>query len=59
MYVDGVAQAVTTSAVTNYPQTGITIGKSYANIGGNIDEVRVYNRALSATEAQQLYLMGK
>ena len=59
LYVDGVAQAVTTSAVTNYPQTGITIGKSYANIGGNIDEVRVYNRALSATEAQQLYLMGK
>jgi hypothetical protein len=26
---------------------------------GKIDDVRIYNRALSATEIQQLYLMGK
>ena len=26
---------------------------------GSIDDVRIYNRALSASEVQQLYLMGK
>lgn len=27
--------------------------------GGSLDDVRIYNRALSAGEVQQLYLMGK
>jgi hypothetical protein len=26
---------------------------------GTVDDVRVYNRALSASEVKQLYLMGK
>jgi hypothetical protein len=26
---------------------------------GSIDDVRIYNRALTASEVQQLYLMGK
>jgi sialidase-1 len=44
-------------------------GSSALNIGqltggtqnfiGNIDDVRVYNRALSSAEAKQLYLIGK
>ena len=29
------------------------------NLTGSIDEARIYNRALSATEIKQLYLMGK
>lgn len=33
-------------------------GGSYT-LNGKVDEVRVYNRALSASEANQLYLLGK
>ena len=29
------------------------------SINGSIGDVRIYNRALSAQEIQQLYLMGK
>lgn len=28
-------------------------------MNGKLDEVRIYNRALTAAEAKQLYLMGK
>jgi hypothetical protein len=47
----------------------LTIGEGFGNtcgftpssqyFTGTIDEVRIYNRALSAQEVQQLYLMGK
>jgi hypothetical protein len=44
--------------------TGTTrLGSSPATFGdymdGSIDDVRIYNRALSAQEVQQLYSMGK
>jgi len=39
------------------------VGVSEANTAraytGSLDEVRIYNRALSAAETNQLYLMGK
>ncbi|MFA4830784.1 MAG: LamG domain-containing protein [Patescibacteria group bacterium] len=40
----------------NLPRIGHTDGTEYAN--GLIDEVRVYNRALSASEIQELYRLG-
>ncbi len=61
-YVDGTqygsaAQALTsvTSSVTN------NIGRygTQGNTNGLIDEVRIYNRALTASEAKLLYNMGK
>ena len=42
---------------------GVWVGVSEANTAraytGSLDEVRIYNRALSAAETNQLYLMGK
>jgi uncharacterized repeat protein (TIGR02543 family) len=61
VYVDGIAKA-------NGSYTGFSALESYADIGNNgdasdrsegfdgvIDEVRIYNRALSATEVQAIY----
>ena len=64
IYVDGVQ--VSTGTVTAISNTTdiISIGR-YAESGGGyyfsgkIDDVRVYNRAISATEVQQLYNLGK
>ncbi|HWB33937.1 MAG TPA: LamG domain-containing protein [Candidatus Paceibacterota bacterium] len=63
-YVDGNSDGTKTAA-TNvaYGTTDMVVGTDYR--GGNsyfngiIDDVRVYNRALSAAEIQQLYLLGK
>jgi len=58
-YVDGVLKetstAISTLTATNQAAiiSGISGGFSYFN--GLIDEVRIYNRALSAKEIQQLY----
>ena len=49
------------------PGTSVRIGARtaadgvsiYVPFNGTIDDVRIYNRALSAAEVQQLYLMGK
>jgi hypothetical protein len=54
-YVDGVAQTVTTSGITTYPPNGANIGDAYKTVAGDIDEVRMYNRPLSAAEVQALY----
>jgi len=72
VYVDGVEQALALTP-TAYPQAGscyFTVGiklnyndcnlnniAKYANI--DVDDVRLYSRALSASEALQLYLIGK
>ncbi len=61
IYVDGVQ----TGASTNVPDIGAT---QYADIAswsggelfnGSIDDVRIYNRALSAAEVKQLYNLGR
>lgn len=66
LYIDGVQDA----SNFNYTRTG-TFPQDSSNIGciqeiscndwfsGYIDDVRLYNRALSASEMKQLYLMGK
>ena len=40
-------------------QIGARAGASDRNFHGAIDDVRIYNRVLSAGEIQQLYLAGK
>jgi len=63
-YINGVAGSVTAPGGSiNTADTGVlTIGKDdgiarYFN--GLMDETRMYNRALTAAEVKQLYLMGK
>ncbi len=68
IYLDGVVQTLTT-VPTNNPQAGsssVFLGGLAPATGGvvsfysyTLDEPRIYNRALSASEAKQLYLMGK
>jgi hypothetical protein len=71
LYVDGVsdATAVSFSGSLRTNQTNsLTIGADDAAIGagstplnyfnGTIDDVRIYNRALSATEVANLYHLG-
>jgi len=62
VYVDGVLQA-TTPAGTAASFSGLmNIGKNLASNSywnGLIDDVRIYNRALSAAEIQALYSGGK
>ncbi|MBI4135331.1 LamG domain-containing protein [Candidatus Uhrbacteria bacterium] len=64
IYYNGVAAGTTGS-----PPSGISNGSASLNIGalnsgtshftGPIDEVRIYNRALSASEITRLYNMGR
>jgi len=59
IYVNGVSYAsVTDTRTLNAPRDDIGIGllpTSLQYFDGSIDEVRVYNRSLSASEIQQLY----
>jgi hypothetical protein len=62
LFVDGVLCASgTVSAIGNGP-TSINIGRfdsgDHWYFSGQIDEVRIYNRALSDTEISQLYTVG-
>jgi len=68
LYIDNVAQTpVTDNGRDVYDEStppalrfGVDGTAIPANFhGGLIDEVRIYNRALSAQEVKQLYLMGK
>ena len=68
LYVDGVEE--TYSSVTGQPintasHSNVTIGASYIHDGsvvvpftGRIDDVHIYDRALSKQEVEQLYLEG-
>ncbi len=64
-YWDGVA--VSTTVVSSFAVTGVTnlpvdIGWGQANSyfwNGSLDEVRLYNRTLSATEVKELYNFGQ
>ena len=72
IYIDGVNQALTVAAGANdgdwfadiSARDNFTIGNlirssAIAHFPGLIDDVRVYNRALTAAEVKQLYNMGK
>jgi len=69
LYIDGVKQTQTFnvsnsegfSSVNNF-----TIGNYYSSyfdptlsLNGTLDEIRIYNKSLSATEVKELYLMSK
>ena len=66
LYIDGVQQGATVTSFTGdleYGGNNPAIG-AYTPTGagywlGKIDDVRVYNRALTAGEVQQLYSMGR
>jgi hypothetical protein len=61
LYVNG-ALAVGPTAVTNDPtDTFLVIGGNVSTMSfdGSIDDVRIYNRALSASEIKELYGLGQ
>ena len=61
MLFDGVQQASTFTDSTNYNQTSVLrIGNgAYGQLIGSLDDIRIYNRALSTAEITQLYNTGK
>jgi hypothetical protein len=64
MYVDGVQQADTdsVSAINPLDTTSMRMGTQDGSSGfvdGYIDDVRVYNRTLSAAEIKRLYDLGR
>lgn len=67
IYVDGVQDSVldfigTIPASTIVSANNVRIGSDSAgnaNLSGKIDDVRIYNRALSSTEVLQLYRQGQ
>ncbi|MBI5133949.1 MAG: LamG domain-containing protein [Candidatus Taylorbacteria bacterium] len=68
IYIDGVEAASGLEAADCTPNVsapgagGLAIGRlthTAEYVAGDIDEVRVYNRVLSANEAKQLYNMGR
>lgn len=63
MYVDGVLTATGTTVLASIftSATDFTIGQRQSSslpLAGNIDDVRVYSRALSAADARELYNQG-
>lgn len=67
MYFDGVLISTESGAHGNYGSTDFIIGRTVqggndtrvkTNFNGSIDDVRIYNRALSASEITTLYNMG-
>lgn len=69
IYIDGTATStlpdvgwhyVTITTITGVDTTALTVGKISSNyFAGSIDEVRIYNRALSADEVGRLYRQGQ
>ena len=62
IYLDGVHIGSDTPTGHNVPySSNLTIGVDYGGDynNGSIDDVRIYNRALSAAEVQSLYDLGK
>ena len=62
LYKDGVYSEQITSLSTTaiiFRYIGIGYGPTSGLFGGSLDDVRIYNRALSASEVQQLYNMGR
>lgn len=61
VYIDGVYSGNSTITLTTGLGSGMIGGLIGASqlYSGSLDDVRIYNRALSASEVRQLYLMGK
>jgi len=64
VYKNGVASApVSMTAYSSLPTQKLYIGSrndlAYYHFDGLLDDVRIYNRALSASEVKQLYNMGR
>lgn len=63
LYINGVSAAtpVTTASVVDSGGTGVdlTIGNASGYFDGSLDEIRIYDRALTAAEVKQLYNLGK
>ena len=60
LYVDGVEKLITTMTISSQ-SNNLLVGYGNATgqyLNGSIDEVRVYNRVLSAAEVGQLYQTG-
>jgi len=63
LYINDIKQTSWTGSIASMPATGtdLKIGQ-YVSAGygftGSIDDVRVYSRALSAIEIEELYLLG-
>ena len=57
LYIDGSQAATSTANVDTMAQSRINVGRSAAGTDywpGKVDEVRIYNRALSSTEIAAL-----
>jgi len=64
LFVDGISEGTASPSYTgNWNDGDLRIGTSIdggaRNTDGKVDDVRVYNRALSTTEIQRLYNMGR
>jgi hypothetical protein len=59
--LDGINDSVPSGSIDNYAGGTLRIGMSWSHVPvrfqGIIDDVRIYNRALSSDEIQQLYAM--
>lgn len=61
LYIDGILVTSTTVSGSVSNGTGFCIGDTCGgirNVNGSIDEVRVYNRAIAASEVASLYAQG-
>ncbi|MES2986232.1 MAG: fibronectin type III domain-containing protein, partial [Patescibacteria group bacterium] len=56
IYVDGDPVASGEFADMNYPGYGLTLGVA---MSGNLDDMRIYNRALSPSDVNELYLTSQ
>jgi len=62
LYANGVLVNTGASVNPNTPDTSFVIGTNGGGgnfFDGKVDDVRIYNRALSATEIKQLYNAGR
>jgi hypothetical protein len=62
LYINGVnkvSSTYTPNLASTYRRIGRIASDTSYDFNGSIDDVRIYNRALSAAEVQQLYNMGK
>ncbi|MDO8470209.1 MAG: LamG domain-containing protein [bacterium] len=56
LYVDGIARATSSQTIVPAPNVSpFTISEPSYAINGSVDEVRLYNRALTSGEIQRLY----
>ncbi len=63
VYLNGVAGSATTDSAISYTTDDVEIGRAFQNnvysFNGSLDDVRMYNRALSLEEIKKLYNSGR